>query len=367
MSEVEPLLDPISDDQPTGPNLRNELEDQTFTRLGEMTTTVGGAMAETEDDIVEADWSGVVGLCTAALAEKTKDLELITALAEGWARTKGITAVPWGIELMLRSLQNFWAEIHPGFDDDDDEIILPIRARWLNWMDAPTGFIQAVKQSPIVSSQGGAVYTWRDHENSDLLEDVTLSAERRQELLDTGVISAAQWQSALGTLGPDALTDIVEALDSAFTLTQSLRTYCENPFAEDEDVDPPAFYKLLDVLETMRDYFSALAGGGNGDSADDADGIQAGGGAVSAAGAAGGGGPLVSRRDALKQLQEVGDFFRRTEPHSPISYLIARAVKWGSMPLDQLLKDVVRNDEVIEHVWETLGLDARPDQDEDDD
>jgi type VI secretion system protein ImpA len=362
MSEVEPLLAPISEDRPTGPNLRNEIEDLTFTSLGEMTTSVGGAMAETEDDVVEANWSGVVGLCTAALTEKTKDLELITNLAEAWARTEGVTAIPKGIELMLRSVQNFWAEIHPGYDDDDDEIILPIRGRWLNWLDAPTGFIQAIKQSPIVSAQGGGEYTWRDHENSDLLEDVTASAERRQELVQAGVISDAQWQAALGTISSESLGEIVEALTEAYSLTESLRTYCESPFADDEDVDPPAFYKLLDTLEEMRDYFRELLGGGEDADSDDGEGEQqSSSGGVAAAGGGGRSGPLATRADALRQLQEVGDYFRRSEPHSPISYLIARSVKWGTMPLDQLLKDVVRNDEVIEHVWETLGLDASSD------
>jgi len=364
MSEVEPLLQPISDDKPTGPNLRNELEDLTFTKLGEFTTTVDGAMAESEDDIVEANWTGVVDLCSAALREKSKDLELVTNLAEGWVRTEGITAISQSIELMLRMLQNFWAEVHPGYDEEDDEIILGIRARWLNWMDASTGFIEAVKQSPIVQAPAGGVYSWLDHENSALLEDATLPAERRQELIDTGVIADAQWQAALGSLGPDAKKEIFESLEQAFEFTRSLRTFCETLFGDDEDVDSPAFYKLLELLETMRDYFGELTG--DVDAPGDEGQIGASGVASASARAAGGsGGPLASRRDALRQLQEVGDYFRMTEPHSPISYLIARAVKWGTMPLDQLLKDVVRNDDVIGHVWETLGLDTVSGEDDD--
>jgi hypothetical protein len=36
------------------------------------------------------------------------------------------------------------------------------------------------------------------------------------------------------------------------------------------------------------------------------------------------------------------------------------------MPLDQLFKDVVRNDDVLEHIWETLGLETGGDNEGDD-
>jgi hypothetical protein len=39
-----------------------------------------------------------------------------------------------------------------------------------------------------------------------------------------------------------------------------------------------------------------------------------------------------SRADALRRLAAVAAYFRRTEPHSPVSYLVQRAVRWGEMP-----------------------------------
>ncbi|MGT2434431.1 hypothetical protein ACU4HD_47795 [Cupriavidus basilensis] len=35
----------------------------------------------------------------------------------------------------------------------------------------------------------------------------------------------------------------------------------------------------------------------------------------------------------MNQLRDVAEFFRQTEPHSPVAYLAARAAKWGDMPL----------------------------------
>ena len=40
-----------------------------------------------------------------------------------------------------------------------------------------------------------------------------------------------------------------------------------------------------------------------------------------------------SRADALHGLAAVAQYFRHTEPHSPLAYLIERAIRWGEMPL----------------------------------
>jgi type VI secretion system protein ImpA len=65
---------------------------------------------------------------------------------------------------------------------------------------------------------------------------------------------------------------------------------------------------------------------------------------------------LQSRADALRQLAAVADYFRRTEPHSPVSYLIQRAVRWGAMPLEAWLQNVIHDESVLDQLRETLGL-----------
>ena len=63
-----------------------------------------------------------------------------------------------------------------------------------------------------------------------------------------------------------------------------------------------------------------------------------------------------NRADALHRLAAVADYFRRTEPHSPVAYLVQRAVRWGEMPLEEWLRDVIPNEDVLARVHETLGL-----------
>ncbi len=67
-------------------------------------------------------------------------------------------------------------------------------------------------------------------------------------------------------------------------------------------------------------------------------------------------GPIASRKQAFERLKEVADFLRRTEPHSPVSYLVQRAVKWGDMRLEDVLTELVKDDSVRRTLFETLGV-----------
>src|SRR5690606_21328360 len=67
-------------------------------------------------------------------------------------------------------------------------------------------------------------------------------------------------------------------------------------------------------------------------------------------------GAIQSRRDALKRLADVADFFQKTEPHSPVAYLVQRSVKWGNMPLESWLRDVIKDESVLGQIRQTLGF-----------
>lgn len=77
-----------------------------------------------------------------------------------------------------------------------------------------------------------------------------------------------------------------------------------------------------------------------------------------AGGIPGAGGPpraLQSRAQALAQLRLVADFFRRTEPHSPVAYLADKAAGWGELPLHEWLRAVVKDPAQLAQLDELLG------------
>jgi type VI secretion system protein ImpA len=67
-------------------------------------------------------------------------------------------------------------------------------------------------------------------------------------------------------------------------------------------------------------------------------------------------GPIQTRAQALAQLRLVADFFRRTEPHSPVAYLADKAAGWGEQPLHLWLRAVVKDDATLGRLEEMLGV-----------
>ena len=68
------------------------------------------------------------------------------------------------------------------------------------------------------------------------------------------------------------------------------------------------------------------------------------------------GAPIRSRAEAYQRLAEAADYLMHTEPHSPVSYLIKRAVTWGSMPLTELLQEIVSDHNDLQAILILLGM-----------
>ncbi|RIK61966.1 MAG: hypothetical protein DCC64_11790 [Planctomycetota bacterium] len=70
----------------------------------------------------------------------------------------------------------------------------------------------------------------------------------------------------------------------------------------------------------------------------------------------GGGGAIKTRADAFRRLQEVANWLKRNDPHSPVAMLVQRAVAWGNLSLEQVLTELIRNSDVRDRVFEELGV-----------
>ena len=101
---------------------------------------------------------------------------------------------------------------------------------------------------------------------------------------------------------------------------------------------------------------AAASGGGGGAPAESSEGGSDGAAAPQAAVASGPSGPITNRKVAFERLREVADFLKRTEPHSPVAYLVNRAIKWGDMSLESVIAELVKNNDVRRQIFETLGV-----------
>jgi len=63
-----------------------------------------------------------------------------------------------------------------------------------------------------------------------------------------------------------------------------------------------------------------------------------------------------NRQHALQVLQEISDYFEKNEPHSPVSYLLRKTIRWSQLPLHEWLDQVIKNDNPLEAIHELLGV-----------
>ena len=58
----------------------------------------------------------------------------------------------------------------------------------------------------------------------------------------------------------------------------------------------------------------------------------------------------------LAQLRAVAEFFRRAEPHSPVSYFADKAANAGEQDLHAWLRTIVKDPASMAHIEEMLGV-----------
>ena len=65
---------------------------------------------------------------------------------------------------------------------------------------------------------------------------------------------------------------------------------------------------------------------------------------------------ILTRQDALQQIQAVKEYFVAHEPHSPIRLLLNRCLKWSRMSFSQLIQEIVSDEKEIESIFKITGI-----------
>lgn len=363
MFEIESLLRPISDDRLTGPNLRLIAEDTTFRDLEEFRREEDSAFSASGEE-KSADWRGVADLAASALETKSKDFQLAAYLTEASTRLDGFPGLAAGLSLTRQLIEDFWLQLHPGFEEDG-EIFMALRAKWISWMGTSRDFLSAVKAVPITSGPGVEPYGWQQYEESLRMADAAAVGDPSayEELVASGMVTQSQWESALGGTPRERLSEVIEALRTCDKEISLLEVLCAEFFTEDE----PSLLELRGVVRDCLEHLEAAMAGeaaaAEGAGGDAAPGEFIGEDVGPAAGGGGPAGPIRTRDEAYRRLREVADYLRRTEPHSPVSLLVERAIHWGSMSFPDMIRDVLGGEaSAYSSILDTLGIPEKEDE-----
>jgi type VI secretion system protein ImpA len=348
--DIESLVAPITGANPSGESLRYA---GTYDAIQEARRADDAlAQGDWQRATQVSDWRGVIELATTALATRSKDLQLAAWLLEASIKAHGFAGLRDGLGLMRELMERFWDTVYPEVEDGD----LEFRAAPIEWIN--DRLPEAVKAVPIARSSVGDQYAWWHWHESRTVENLgRQNPEARELALAEGKISGEEFDKAVAALPRAHWEEMFETLSEA----RGELTQLDAAVGERFGRDAPSLVALKEATEEVRTLIESIvkrkreldpdAAAARSSTAED--GVAA---SREASGESGGGGMLRDRAAALRQLAEVAAFFRRTEPHSPVAYLVQRAVQWGHMPLEDWLKEVINDVTVLARVRETLGL-----------
>ena len=370
MSSEVPLLDfdrllaPVSEDRPSGESLQYS---GLFDEIRE---------ARRADDVLEqgdwkrelkvADWDEAVALSTDALLTKTKDLQVGAWLAEGLTMLHGFAGARDGLRLMKGLHQQFWETCYPEIDEGDMEG----RANVLSFFDRQLAL--SLRKAPLTRAPG-MNFSWLEWSESrpfDIPETIagpldgdaqTRLTELKRQAAAENKTSGEDFRKAKASTPKVYYRERLEGSRAGLGRIPGARPR-DGREVRPADSGPQRAEEVHRGSPARRRFHPQGEAGARagrtgrrrrrsrGRKVDGQDG-----GAVVYR-VAGPSGPIRGRGEALARLGEVAEFFRQTEPHSPVSYLVQRAITWGQMPLDTWLAEVIKDTTVLGGIKETLGI-----------
>jgi type VI secretion system protein ImpA len=207
----------------------------------------------------------------------------------------------------------------------------------------------------LFSRPDGAPFEFWQYEQSRDVAGIG-DAERRQQRLDSGVLSFEVVENEARAAGGDLFAVLrgrtAEAADAWQALGQLLDSRA--------GADAPPTSQVRDLLDQIQDVAKRFAAPGAGASEETTTSApEEATGVVGAAPVAAPGG-LASREDALRALAQIADYFRRTEPNSPLAYTLQEAVRRGRMTWPELLAEIVPDVSSRSAILASLGIRPPP-------
>jgi type VI secretion system protein ImpA len=333
----EPLLGPIPGDNPAGGAIPFEIRE----KLEEGRKEINPEDFDKDDPArptvaKKADWSGIIRLAQDTLTKTSKDLLISARLTEALVKQYGFAGLRDGLHLMRLLIEQCWDRLNPSIEDGDVEV----RAGPFNWLaDAEKGarFPNSLRLVPLIlddKAGKGKKFSWMEWRLSQEGKGTATRADFEKAILETPRDKFVSLDEDINQC-VDELTQLLQVLNGKMGSMA------------------PGLIDLRAAVEDCRKLVKQMLA---------QKGEEGGGAEVTANGSAeagassGGGAKAGSREQAYRQLAQAAAVLRQLEPHSPIPYLIQRAVELGSMPFPELMRALIREQNVLSELSRELGI-----------
>jgi len=372
---LEAMLAPISDTLPCGEDLRASSSLQSvYDELRDARRSAGDleraardpSKGEAEDYYEKSlpHWQHVRALASTVLTKHSKDLMVVSFLIEAEARLNGFAGLRGGFCLARDLIEGYWDCLYPRPDEDGLETRLASFAS-LNGEGRDGTLIGPIFRIPL--SRGATPvphWLW--------IKECEIPAEPKKR--DAGYDELKRLASETKPEEFDRIRDDLESCILAFSefsklLDKKSQEY-EPPSSDDASGASPASKKqyvapssrIKEALASCRRTLRILSNESEESTSPKENGTPEQSSEHDSAGPQRHETPplssdkITTRESAFQQILEIADFFRRTEPHSPISYALEQVVRWGRMPLDELLNELITDEKARNGYRKLAGI-----------
>jgi type VI secretion system protein ImpA len=377
LHNLEPLLATISSEYPAGENLRY---DPLYDRIRQARLAEDDALPQGvwQRATQQPDWRLVEQLTTDAIMHRSKDLQLAVWLTEALLHLYGMQGFIVGCDLLYSFHGSYPRDMHPSDEvlranapAIGQELPLPIdspsveaRANLIQWINEKLAVqLKLLPLSAPREISGAMSYSLADLESARLLEQhrEPPSHPNRIKLFEESLsMTPIEWllqlwnevqQAIEATQCLDAMLDCVygKANGGLMQIKHVLKSMASTiasvlppeDFAPDE---PGRDDAELTFASTAHEYTPQPSQADEGPIRS-ATGLSR---DISM--------QVRTREDAYQALSYVAAFLANLEPHSPVPYLLRRAIAWGGMSLEELLPEILRDGPVLSDVSMLLRL-----------
>lgn len=337
------LLNPISDSNPGGENLRYA---PVYDKIKEARREDDDApQGEWQRTRKVAEWPIVIKLASEAIATKSKDLQLAAWIAEALLKKDGFSGLREGVTLIHGMLDQFWDTCYPELEDGDAEL----RAVPLDWLGGR--FDSALRSAPIARN-GTSWFQYKDARavGYEADADTETKLENRTNAVNEGKLTGEDWDDAFQGTSKDWYAQLEADIDAILELLEAISAIGDEKFGD----SAPSFGPMRSALEEIRNTVHTLLNKKREGEPDAAAVVEEETSVEEESSDSGGwaetpdtpraaapkarprrGGPLaaepVDREDACQRVIGAAEFLRREDPYNPAPFLLLRALRWGEL------------------------------------
>lgn len=352
--QLEALLTPIPGDKPTGPDLRADANPASdYFKLKDSRFAARAKEREIDADPSLAggelpEWRTILDLAPKLLGTQSKDLEIAAWYVEALLRRHGFAGLRDGFRLLRGMVEKFWDGLYPVPDEDGLAAkVAPLAA--LNGEGADGTLIQPIRKIPLTDGKEPGPFAAWHYEQAQKLATIT-DEKAKAWHGKAGTATMDQIEASRRATKPKFFVELVDDIrlcqEEFSGLTAALDKVCGS--------DAPPTSTIRNTLEAVmttattlgQDALAAAKAAAEGAAAADGAAAEAGNGAAAPGKAQPPGlmlGPIRNREDAFGALLQIGEFFRRTEPHSIVPYAVEELVRRGRMLLPDLLGELIKD------------------------